>query len=82
MIMVLFFGLVVDAAGLRSFTLVAEPACTVADVLAQVAERHPEARRLITVVALDGERIAPADFTTRQLPDGAELVFMAMFSGG
>ena len=59
MITVLFFGPVADAAGLRSFTLVAEPACTVADVLAQVAERHPEARRLITVVALEYSNLAP-----------------------
>ncbi|PAS96952.1 MAG: hypothetical protein CGU28_06805 [Candidatus Dactylopiibacterium carminicum] len=82
MINVLLFGPVADAAGLRGFTLEHRPGLRVADVLALMAERQPEARRLVTVVALDGERMTPAAQAGCELPADCELVFMAMFSGG
>jgi molybdopterin converting factor small subunit len=42
--------------------------------------RHPEAFALVSVVAVDGERVR--DEPGPPLSDGCEIVFMSRFSGG
>lgn len=80
MIRVLFFGPVAESVGARELQLPYRPGLGVREARDVLATSHPEAFALVSIVAVDGERVR--DDEDVALADGAELVFMSRFSGG
>ncbi|MDR2113604.1 MAG: MoaD/ThiS family protein [Candidatus Accumulibacter sp.] len=79
MIRVLFFGPVAERVGARQIELAFRAGLTWQDVHDELQPRYPEAFALVSVVAVNGERVVDAG---APLCDGAEVVFMSRFSGG
>ena len=80
MITVLFFGPVADRIGERQ---IAVPFCAGMcwqDVRDELQPRYPDAFALVSITAVNGERVR--DDARTPLADGAEIVFMSRFSGG
>ena len=50
------------------------------DVRDELQPRYPEAFALVSITAVNGERVC--DDARTPLSDGAEVVFMSRFSGG
>lgn len=80
MIKVLFFGPVADRVGVRQIDVAWRDGLRWQDVRDELRPQHPEAFALVSVVAVNGERVR--DEEEAPLPDGAEIVFMSRFSGG
>jgi len=80
MIRALFFGPVAERVGARQIALDFRPGLRWQDVRDELCARHPEAFALVSIIAVDGRRVAEADAVP--LADGAEIVFMSAFSGG
>ena len=80
MIRVLFFGPVADRVGSRRIEVPFRTGMRWQDVRDALRPQHEEAFALVSVVAVNGERVGEADDVP--LADGAELVFMSRFSGG
>ncbi|WP_153109082.1 MoaD/ThiS family protein [Propionivibrio limicola] len=80
MIRVLFFGPVADCIGARQIELPYRDGLRWQDVRNELQPRHPEAFALVSIVAVNGERVR--DEEGAPLADGAEVVFMSSFSGG
>jgi molybdopterin synthase sulfur carrier subunit len=79
-IRVLFFGPLAERIGARQIDVPYRVGMTWQDVRDGLEPRHPEAFALVSVVAVDGARVAGEDVPP--LADGAEIVFMSHFSGG
>ncbi|MDR0578283.1 MAG: MoaD/ThiS family protein [Candidatus Accumulibacter sp.] len=79
MIRALFFGPVAESVGARRIDVPYRAGITWQDVRDELRSRHPEAFALVSIVAVDGERVVDAG---PPLADGAEIVFMSRFSGG
>jgi molybdopterin converting factor small subunit len=80
MINVLFFGPVAERAGARQISLDFREGLRWQDVRDTLRARHPEALEIVSIVAVNGQRVNEQD--TASLADGAEIVFMSAFSGG
>jgi molybdopterin converting factor small subunit len=80
MIRVLFFGPVAERVGARRIDLPYQAGMTWRDVRDALEPRYREAFALVSIVAVDGERVGGAE--NPPLADGAEIVFMSQFSGG
>jgi molybdopterin converting factor small subunit len=80
MINVLFFGPVAERAGTRQISLDFQEGLRWQDVRDTLQARHPEALKIVSIVAVNGRRVNEQD--TTPLVDGAEIVFMSAFSGG
>jgi molybdopterin converting factor small subunit len=80
MIHVLFFGPVAERVGKRQIEVAFRPGLRWQDIHGELRARHHEAFALVSVVAVNGERVREDDATP--LTDGAEVVFMSAFSGG
>jgi molybdopterin converting factor small subunit len=80
MINVLFFGPVAERAGARQINLNFQEGLRWQDIRDTLRTRHPEAFEIVSVVAVNGQRVGERD--TTPLADGAEIVFMSTFSGG
>jgi len=80
MINVLFFGPVAERAGTRQISLDFREGLRWQDVRDMLRTRHPEAFAIVSIVAVNGQRVHEQDVTS--LADGAEIVFMSTFSGG
>lgn len=80
MIDILFFGPVAERAGTRQIRLDYREGLRWQDVRDTLRTRHPEAFEIVSIVAVNGQRVGEQD--TASLPDGAEVVFMSAFSGG
>jgi len=80
MIDVLFFGPVAQRAGMRQISLDFREGLRWQDVRDTLRARHPEAFEIVSIVAVNGQRVNEQDMTP--LTDGAEIVFMSAFSGG
>ncbi|OGS90351.1 MAG: hypothetical protein A2Z95_03060 [Gallionellales bacterium GWA2_60_18] len=79
MIKVLFFGPIAAATGERETSAAFQPGLTLGGLRDTLAAQHPEAMRLATMMAVNGEH---ARDMTLQLADNSEVAFMAKFSGG
>ena len=80
MITVLFFGPVADRVGERQ---IAVPFCAGMcwqDVRDELQPRYPDAFALVSITAVNGERVR--DDARTPLADNTEIVFMSRFSGG
>ncbi|MDR1423424.1 MAG: MoaD/ThiS family protein [Azoarcus sp.] len=84
MIRALFFGPVAERVGARQIALDFRPGLRWQDVRDELRARHPEAFALVSIVAVDGRRVADAEAEADAVPlaDDAEIVFMSAFSGG
>ena len=80
MIRALFFGPVAERVGARQIALDFHPGLRWQDVRDELSARHPEAFALVSIVAVDGRRVAETD--AAPLADDTEVVFMSTFSGG
>lgn len=80
MIKVLFFGPVADRVGSRQIDVEFRDGLRWQDVRDELRPQYPEAFALVSVVAVNGERVRENDATP--LSSGAEIVFMSRFSGG
>ncbi len=80
MIRVLFFGPVADSVGVRQIDLPWRDGLRWQDVRDELQPQYPEAFALVSVAAVNGERVR--DGESSPLADGAEIVFMSRFSGG
>lgn len=80
MIKVLFFGPVADRVGSRQIDVPYRNGLRWQDVRDELRPQYPEAFALVSVAAVNGERVRDEDGAS--LPDGAEIVFMSRFSGG
>ena len=80
MIKVLFFGPVADRVGARQLDLPYREGLRWQDVRDELQPQHPEAFALVSIAAVNGERVREED--AHPLVDGAEVVFMSRFSGG
>lgn len=80
MIKILFFGPVADRVGARQIDVEFRDGLRWQDVRDELRPQHPEAFALVSIVAVNGERVREEDETP--LSDGAEIVFMSRFSGG
>lgn len=80
MIRVLFFGPVADRVGLRQIEVPFRAGMCWQDVRDALQPQYPEAFALVSVTAVNGERVR--DDGRAPLVDGAEIVFMSRFSGG
>jgi molybdopterin synthase sulfur carrier subunit len=79
MIRVLFFGPVAERVGARQIEFPFRAGLTWVDVREELRSRHPEAFALVSIVAVNGERVVDAG---PPLVDGAEVIFMSPFAGG
>lgn len=79
MIRVLFFGPLADSVGERVVELDFEPGLRLQTVRDRLAEKYPEAFAMLAFIAVNGAQTRDLD---RCLGDGAEIAFMAKFSGG
>jgi len=77
---VLFFGPVAERAGTRQISLDFREGLRWQDVRDMLRTRYPEAFAIVSIVAVNGQRVHEEDATP--LADGAEIVFMSTFSGG
>ncbi len=80
MIKVLFFGPVADRVGARQIDVPFRAGLRWQDVRDELQPQHPEAFALVSIAAVNGERVREED--ALPLVDGAEVVFMSRFSGG
>jgi len=80
MIRVLFFGPVAERAGERQIDVPFRDGLCWQDVRDILRPQYPEAFALVSITAVDGERVREEDRAL--LADGAEIVFMSRFSGG
>lgn len=80
MIRVLFFGPVADRVGVRQVDVDFRAGMRWQDVREALRPQYPEAFALVSIVAVNGERVREDDAAV--LADGAEIVFMSRFSGG
>lgn len=80
MIKVLFFGPVADRVGSRQIEVPFREGLYWQDVRDALQPQYPEAFALVSVTAVNGQRVLGEDGTP--LADGAEIVFMSRFSGG
>lgn len=80
MISVLFFGPVADRVGARRIDLPLRDGLSWQDVRDELRPLHREAFALVSIVAVNGERVREND--RAPLTDGSEIVFMSSFSGG
>jgi len=80
MIKVLFFGPVADRVGSRQIDVPYRDGQRWQDVRDELRAQHPEAFALVSIAAVNGERVHDED--DAPLSDGAEIVFMSRFSGG
>ena len=80
MINVLFFGPVAERAGARQITLDFREGLRWQDIRDTLRARHPEAFEIVSIVAVNGQRVGERD--AAPLADGSEIVFMSAFSGG
>ena len=80
MITVLFFGPVADRVGERQIDVPFRAGLCWQDVRDELTPRYPEAFALVSITAVNGERVR--DDARTPLADGAEIVFMSRFSGG
>ncbi|MDR1854386.1 MAG: MoaD/ThiS family protein [Azoarcus sp.] len=80
MIRALFFGPVAERVGARQIEVDFRPGLTWRALRDQLAALHSEAFEIVSIVAVDGRRVAESD--AAPLRDGAEVVFMSAFSGG
>lgn len=80
MIAALFFGPVAERLGARRIELDFQPGLRWQDVRDTLRARHPEAFEIVSIVAVNGQRVSEQNETP--LTDGAEVVFMSAFSGG
>lgn len=80
MIKVLFFGPVADRVCLRQIEVPFRDGLCWQDVRDVLQPQYPEAFALVSVTAVNGERVRDEGRTP--LADGAEIVFMSRFSGG
>ncbi len=80
MIRVLFFGPVADRVGSRQIEVPFRAGLCWQDVRDSLQPHYPEAFALVSVTAVNGERVR--DDGRAALADGAEIVFMSRFSGG
>ncbi|GAB4129448.1 MAG: hypothetical protein Fur0040_12230 [Sideroxydans sp.] len=79
MIKVLFFGPIAAATGERELAVPYAAGMTLGSLKVALAARHPEAMRLATMLAVNGEHARDLDLP---LADNSEVAFMAKFSGG
>ncbi|MDR2689596.1 MAG: MoaD/ThiS family protein [Azoarcus sp.] len=80
MIRVLFFGPVAERVGARQLDLPFRAGLRWQDVRDMLQPRYPDAFALVSIVAVDGERVR--DEPGPPLSDRCEIVFMSPFSGG
>jgi len=79
MIKVLFFGPIAAASGARELSVEYVPGMTLGSLKEMLAAKQPEAMRLATMLAVNGEH---ARDLAMVLADNSEVAFMAKFSGG
>ncbi len=79
MIKVLFFGPIAAAIGEREMKIAHQPGLTLGGLHDTLAVQHPEAMRLATMMAVNGEHVRDISLA---LTDNSEVAFMAKFSGG
>ena len=79
MIKILFFGPVAERVGQREITFAYRPGLRLREVRDELAAHYPQAFEIVAFVAVDGVQARDPD---KELTDGAELAFMAKFSGG
>jgi molybdopterin converting factor small subunit len=82
MIQILFFGPVAERIGQRRIEMAFHPGLRWRDIRDELRARHREAFALVSIVAIDGQRIDIDEQDDAPLADGAEIVFMSAFSGG
>lgn len=79
MIKVLFFGPIAAAMGMRELQVAHQPGMTLGRLKDDLTAAHPEAMRLATMLAVNGEHARDPGMP---LAEGSEVAFMAKFSGG
>jgi len=79
MIKVLFFGPVADRVGSNTLQMEYRLGMKLQDLRDACAASYPQAFELVSMMAVDGEH---ARDMAMPLNDGAEVAFMAKFSGG
>lgn len=79
MIKVLFFGPIAAASGARELAIEKTQDMTLGSLREMLATEHPEAMRLATMTAVNGEHVRDLNMP---LADNSEVAFMAKFSGG
>lgn len=79
MIKVLFFGPIAESVGQRTLDIEFTPGMCVASLRDQLAQRYPEAFRQVSFVAVNGVQVREFSLA---IDEGAEIAFMAKFSGG
>jgi len=79
MIKALFFGPIAAASGERELSVEYVPGMTLGSLKEVLAAKHPDAMRLATMLAVNGEHVRDLSLS---LSDNSEVAFMAKFSGG
>ena len=79
MIKVLFFGPVAERAGCSSLAVEHRPGRRLQELRDELAAQYAAAFAIVCFVAVDGVQVHDL---ARPLDDGAEVAFMAKFSGG
>jgi molybdopterin converting factor small subunit len=79
MIKVLFFGPIADRVGSNMLQVEFRMGMKLQDLRDECAAKYPQAFELVSMVALNGEHARDMSVA---LNDGAEVAFMAKFSGG
>ena len=79
MIKVLFFGPITEAGCSRELFIKHTQGMTLGSLKESLASEHPEAMRLASMLAVNGEHARDLGMV---LADNSEVAFMAKFSGG
>ena len=79
MINVLFFGPVVERAGVNTLQVEYLPCMTLQNLRDELAVKYPRAFEIVCFAAVNGQHVR--DFSMPLL-DNSEVTFMAKFSGG
>ncbi len=79
MINVLFFGPVVERAGVNTLQFKFRPGMSLQNLRDELAEKYPRAFEIVSLAAVNGQHVR--DFSI-PLMDNSEVTFMARFSGG
>lgn len=79
MIKVLFFGPVADRVGNKVLQIEHRAGIDLQELRDECAEKFPQAFELVSMMAVNGEHVRDL---AMPLSDGADVAFMAKFSGG
>ena len=79
MINVLFFGPVVERAGVNTLLVEFRPGISLQNLRDELAEKYPRAFEIVCLAAVNGQHVRDFSMT---LMDNSEVTFMAKFSGG